>query len=143
MDESSEPEIVVAELVTPDFVIGEVVPTRNSQTAPKSRKRLYLITIGIIAFVGIGVYTVITGKQEDADEIAAEFRNHPVVIEQLGGISECSYNFMGNIGDRDGVDDVYNVKGPKGAGHLMVSEIFYLVVSIKLRTESGEWELLD
>lgn len=34
------------------------------------------------------------------------------------------------------------MRGPKGNGQLIAEEFFYRYVSIKLKTDEGEWELL-
>jgi hypothetical protein len=133
MDDVFESGIVEAELV-PD------------PPSPGNRKRMFrfaLIGVGAIAFVALGAYVIVTSMQEDADKVADMVRDHPIVQEQLGGIDACSYNMLASLDEGGRSIDVFDVRGPKGLGQFVTFEFFYKFRSIVLRTEDGEWELLD
>ncbi len=123
------------------IVDAQIVPEQPHQSG--SRLRLALIGIGVLAFFGVGVWAILTGMQEDANKAADIVRDHPIVIEQLGGIDKCKYNTGASLNEGGKRTDVFDVRGPKGSGQLVTFEFFYEFRSIILRTEAGEWELLD
>jgi hypothetical protein len=126
-----------------DIVDAEIVPATSGRANHRSQLRFALIGIGIVAFVTAGVFAIITFLHEDANKAAHMVRNHPIVIEQLGGIDECKYNFAASLYEGGKRTDVFDVRGPKGTGQLVTFEFFYEFRSIVLRNETGEWELLD
>ncbi len=143
MDGSTDSEIATAEIVDAEIVAAEVLHGQIAQHGHRSRLRLSIVGIGILAFVGLGAYVIVTGLQEDANKVAAMVRDHPILIEQLGGIDECRYNYGGSLGEGGKRTDIFDVRGPKGTGQFETYELFFKIRSIILRTESGEWELLD
>ena len=125
------------------IVDAEIVPEQPVQDSHRLRLRWALIGIGVLAFFALGAFVIVTGLQEDADKVADMVRDHPIVIEQLGGIDECKYNTFASLNEGGKRTDVFNVRGPKGSGQFVTFEFFYEFRSIILRTEAGEWELLD
>ncbi|WP_425615080.1 hypothetical protein NA78x_004969 [Anatilimnocola sp. NA78] len=131
-NETFDAEVVEAETFT-----AEAVPSK-----PLPWIKVSLVLLAIIAFCGLGGFVIRSGKQDDADKLAAEMGNHPVVVEQLGGIEECSYSFIGSLNEGR-KRHVYDVRGPKDSGQIVTREFLFTVISTKLRTSAGEWELLD
>jgi hypothetical protein len=98
----------------------------------------------VIGFITLGVLVIRKSGEEDAVKVADMVRNHPVVIEQLGGIDECKMNFWDSLNEEGTDTDVFDVRGPKGRGQFVTEEsLFVGFFSIRLRTVNGEWELLD
>lgn len=119
--------------------------------AKSNSVRTLLIVLGSIGAVflcccgGGGVITYFGIRAATADEgrkIAELVGNKPLVQEKLGGIDEIRFN-MGATLNADGDARVFDVRGPKGSGQLVVEEFFYEYVSILLKTSDGEWELLE
>ena len=76
----------------------------------------------------------------------ARIKEHPVVPDKIGALQECKYSFAAttNRGFEDAeYDRVFEIKGTKGSGLVLTSELFGQYVSILLRTNEGEWELLE
>ena len=133
MDDSSRGQIIDA----------EIVPSVSQQGKHRSWLRLALIGAGVVAFVALGAYVIITEKHKDANKVADMVRNHPIVIEHLGGIDGCTWNTAASLSEGGKRTEVFDVRGPKGSGQLVTFEFLHKFRSITLRTQDGEWELLD
>jgi hypothetical protein len=72
---------------------------------------------------GLGYFTIQNEHREQAERLLADYRDHPIVVEQLGGLDSCQGNLAKGLNDED-ADMVFDVRGPKGAGTLHVSEVF-------------------
>lgn len=153
--ELSRPQVVTKPKPSPQKRTLQPAPTRSHRReAPRPRSkgpslRLLAIVGGIglcavIGFITVGVLVIRKSGEEDAVKVADMVRNHPVVIEQLGGIDECKMNFWDSLNEEGTDTDVFDVRGPKGSGQFVTEEsLFVGFFSIRLRTVSGEWELLD
>ena len=54
-------------------------------------------------------------------QVTTQYGSDPVVVEQIGGISSCSFNFSASIEeDQDGEAFVFDVEGPEGRGQLII-----------------------
>lgn len=54
-------------------------------------------------------------------QVTTQYENDPVVVEHLGGISSCSFNFSASIEeDPNGAAFVFDVEGPEGSGQLII-----------------------
>ena len=117
----------------------------NTETAPRPKVWLWgvLGVGGVAAFVTVATIAIRYFGDEDAQKVAEKVRNHPLVLEKLGGIDECKMNFGASLNEGGKRTDVFDVRGPKGSGQFVTYELFYDYRSIKLRTAEGEWELLD
>jgi len=61
------------------------------------------------------------GFSELASQATDLYGTDPVVMEHLGGISSCSYNFSASIDeDPNGKAFVFDVEGPNGSGQLII-----------------------
>jgi hypothetical protein len=83
-----------------------------------------------------------TAKREDAAALQQQFKDHPQVVAQLGGLDTCEPNLSAEFVDSE-YSSVYDVSGPSGSGQIMVSELFGEQLSVVLRTDEGQWELLE
>lgn len=92
-----------------------------------------------IILLPLGMWLVINAEARDE---AQEVANHPIVVEQLGGIDSASYDFFASS-DAGRKTKVYAVSGPKGDGELIVRDPILGAKTVRLRTEHGEWELSD
>ncbi len=131
------------ELVDSELVQAENPYITNEDQPRRSPWKMPLIIAGVIAFVVVAVIVIRNGTQEDANRAADLVRQHPIVIEQLGGIDQCSHNFFASLNEGGKRTDVLDVKGPKGSGRLITFELFFKYRSIVLQTDEGEWELIE
>ena len=54
-------------------------------------------------------------------QVTTRYGSDPVVVEQIGGISSCSFNFTASIEeDQDGEAFVFDVEGPEGSGQMII-----------------------
>lgn len=130
---SSSDEIIEAVVVSPLAKGGK----------RRSWLGLVAIGVGIIAFVGLGAYVIITEKHKDATKVADMVRNHPIVIERLGHIEECKWNSAASLNEGGKRTQVFDVRGSRGSGQFVTFEFLHKFRSITLRTTEGEWDLLD
>lgn len=103
-----------------------------------------LLMLGCCGMCG-SLYLAEVGFKEKSKQLQQDFANHPIVQEELGGINEVQHSWSGTINE-DGEDDlVFEAKGPKGKGQLIVTEEGFgdEQTSVRLRTSKGEWELLE
>src|SRR5687768_9736358 len=95
---------------------------------------IFLLTCG--ACCGVGAWTIRTGLAKDARRVEARIQDHPVVLDKIGALQECKYSFTAttNRGFEDAeYDRVFEIKGTKGNGLVLTSELFGQYVSILLR----------
>ena len=76
-------------------------------------------------------------------EVADVVRDHPIVLDKLGGIDECTLNFVATAEEAGEDTLVYDVKGPKGSGRLVVLDVEDVILAVTLRIGSEEFELVD
>mgnify|MGYP001304181887 CR=1 FL=1 len=125
-----------------ELFIAEAVP-------PPRRKWnwVLIILLGASLFVPLSCCGVCGGgmywaMQVEADKVADVVRDHPLVHEKLGGITSCSCNMWDDLTHGNSDQHVFQVRGPNGHGQLISEEFLYRYISIKLKTDEGEWELL-
>ena len=98
--------------------IAENKPKSLNSHGNKTSKRPLVIGLCVVAVIGMAFVMLPIITQEDATELADRVRAHPTIIEQLGGIDDCSYSFMDSLtGEKR--TDIYDVRGPKGDGKLI------------------------
>lgn len=140
MTDSSRDDIVDAEIVDSEAIDAEIVPPESEQSP---WFKFALIGVGIVAFIAVAFFVITGAKQKDATKVADMVRNHPKVIEEMGGIVECTWNTAASVTEGGKRTQVFDVRGPKGSGQFVTFEFLGKFRSITLRTKSGEWELLE
>lgn len=136
MEMQNESEIVSAETV--------------SDSSPIKRSSwILLMCFGLAGicccggFGGIATFVIRMGGDEDAAKVSELVRNHPMVMEKLGGIQECKKDFAASLSEGGKRTDVFDVRGPKGKAQFITFQLFYEFRFVKLRTDEGEWEFLE
>ena len=130
----------------PPYIMAQAVPPRSTSTATK----LILYVVGgsgvmlIIccgACCGFGFWQDQKTYREMAQKLTAEYRDHPIVRERLGGIDRCEPKFWEERGAFRKHDKAFEVSGPKGKGTLFVDELVGITVAVYLQVGDDEWEL--
>lgn len=87
------------------------------------------------------------GFGELASQVTDLYGTDPVVMEHLGGISSCSYNFSASIDeDPNGKAFVFDVEGPNGSGQLIIISPDNDIAnpdSVLLRKDGADYPLGD
>ncbi len=94
------------------------------------------------ACCGFGFWADRTDHREMAQQIVAEYGQHPIVVEQLGGIDRCEGNLLAELDDREH-DMIFDVDGPRGSGQILIDSIFGQIVTVILSKDGREWELSE
>jgi hypothetical protein len=138
-----EPPYVTAEAVTP----GPYPPPPPSS---RSSGKVLLFVFGGLGVAcllccgtcsGLGLWTVQNEHRETAQKIISEYANHPVVVEQLGGIDSCKGNLLAGLDDSQH-DMVFDVHGPLGSGTVHVETFIGQMITVVLRKDDKEWDLM-
>ena len=108
-----------------------------------SRTRIIVGVVALIAILCVGAYVIVDVNSKKADELFGQVANHPQVIEELGKLEACSYDYFGSLTRGGKRVDVYFVRGPHGEGEIVTRELLFATRSIILRTDNGEWELME
>jgi hypothetical protein len=89
---------------------------------------------------GLGYVTIQNEHNEHARTLQNDYRDHPIVLEQLGGLDSVQGNLAKGLNDND-ADMVFDARGPKGAGTLHISAMFGQIYAVVLKKDGQEWEL--
>ena len=96
----------------------------------------------IAAVIGAGVFLKF-GLSVFSEQVQAELRDNPVVVEHLGKIEELGLDFQATLAASGEDDFVFEARGTKGDGTLRVTSITIddeteNIVAGTLQLESGE-----
>jgi tetratricopeptide (TPR) repeat protein len=154
----AEQGVVLADVADDDGIVrAEIVGEPEQQPSltgvlrgmrPESQWLMGITLVGVVGGIlivcgGGGYYGIQSVGDRRAQEVAELVRDHPIILEQLGGLERCEFNLLRDLDEGSRSRDVYEVHGPKGSGVLTVHEFLYQYDSIKLRIGKEEWELLD
>ncbi|MDX1945823.1 MAG: hypothetical protein SFU86_10535 [Pirellulaceae bacterium] len=89
---------------------------------------------------GLGIWAMQESQRDVAEQVVAEFGQHPLVVEHLGGIDSCQPNLAAGIAD-DEYEMVFDVRGPRGSGTIRVVTVLDEIIAAQLKTKAGQWEL--
>jgi hypothetical protein len=89
---------------------------------------------------GLGYVTIQNEHKEHAQTLKSDYNNHPIVLEQLGGLDSVEGNMAKGIND-DESDMVFDVRGPKGTGTMHIEAMFGEIYSAILKKDGQEWDL--
>jgi tetratricopeptide (TPR) repeat protein len=154
----AEQGVVLADVADDDGIVrAEIVGEPELQPSligvlrgmrPESQWLMGTTLVGVVAGVllvcgGGGYYAIQSVGDRRAQEVVELVRDHPIILEQLGGLERCEFNLLRDLNEGSRSRDVYEVHGPKASGVLTVHEFLYQYDSIKLRIGKEEWELLE
>jgi hypothetical protein len=138
----------------PPFVNAEVVatgpyPPPPPSTSSSSKVLIYILCgFGVMSLLccgtcsGLGFWTIQNEHRENAQKIIAEYANHPIVVEQLGGIDSCRANLLAGLDDSQH-DMVFDVQGPRGSGTIHADAFLNQLITVVLRKDGQEWDLRE
>ena len=89
---------------------------------------------------GVGHFTILNEHKEHAQTLLNDSHNHPIVLEQLGGLDSVEGNMAKGLND-DESDMVFDVRGPKGAATLHIEAVLGEIYSVILKKDGQEWDL--
>jgi hypothetical protein len=103
-----------------------------------------LIGVGAIvccgACGGVGYVTIQNEHKTHAQTLQNDYRDHPIIVEQLGGLDSVQGNLAKGLNDEES-DMVFDARGPKGAGTLHIEAMFGEIYSVILKKDGQEWDL--
>jgi hypothetical protein len=139
-----EPPYVMAQAVPP----GPSGPLPPRSTSTTTKVILFVLGGSALMFIaccgaccGFGFWQDQKTHREMAQQLIAEYAEHPLVREHLGGIDRCEPKVWEEFGAFRKHDKVFDVSGPKGEGKLLVDELFGKTVAVYLQVGDNEWEL--
>ena len=133
----------------PPFNYGPQVGGPYQAPRPSGGSKTLLIVFGALGVGvlvccgscgGLGYVTIQNEHKEHAQTLQSDYRNHPIVLEQLGGLDSVEGNLAKGLNDEDS-DMVFDVRGPKGAGTLHIEALLGEIYSVILKKDGEEWDL--
>ena len=109
-------------------------PTETTPVQPEGKKSgggrtvtIILVVLGLIGGVcalcccgGVGMFYF--GMNEMAKQVQTKYADDETVVEYIGGIESCAFNFGDTISEQQRREDtwVFDVEGPSGSGQLIL-----------------------
>ncbi len=101
--------------------------------------------MAVLACCGVCGGILYLGGSEIENEVAAELRDNPALVEHIGELEDLSYNFNDTYvkyAEEDSIE-VFDVRGSKGSGKITVSSETSItdeleIIWAKLETDSGD-----
>ena len=120
----------------------------TSRESGKVSAGCVIAVIVVIVAIGVGVFLLARmGLDMFGEQVKAELRDHPVILEQIGDIKECKLDLKatGTLEKEDWF--VFDLVGGKANGELTVrldtEKEGEMVREATLRTEDGKTHELD
>jgi hypothetical protein len=130
---------------------GPYISPSGGPEPPKKNQGCLIAGIvgGILGVVGLlcasccgfGFFALNEEYKETARQLSVDYRNDPVVKEQVGEVQEITYNWGATLAREDDDLDVYTVVGDKGTAQLVVDADEDDIYSVTLQNDKGEWDL--
>lgn len=101
----------------------ERVRPKNTRTGSRVLKLvLGLFLLGLIIGGGWFATSFWSWQAETSRQVVDRFSDHPVIVEQLGGVNSCSFSLFETIGPDVSEDEViaYKIVGPERHGFIYV-----------------------
>jgi hypothetical protein len=136
------------------FGPGQIAPGQGNPYGPppsSGGSKTLLIVFGVLGVGvllccgvcgGVGFVTIQNEHKEHAQTLQNDYRDHPIVVEQLGGLDSVTGNLAKGLNDEDS-DMVFDARGPKGAGTLHIEALFGEIYSVILKKDGQEWDLTE
>jgi len=91
--------------------------------------------------LGLGFFALDAEYKETARKLSVDYRNDPIVKEQVGEVQQISINWGATMAREDDDQDVYDIRGDKGTAQLVVDADESEIYSVTLQNNKGEWDL--
>jgi len=102
----------------------ETIPQARHRKEKGSNATLWIVIAlcaGVLVFCCIccgGFYSI--GLSDFGPDVEERLRDNPVILEHIGEIESCKYNFVENGNSDDPDITIYDIKGSKGHGQVRI-----------------------
>ncbi len=101
------------------------------------------ITLAFIACAGVGNWGMHAVMDSDANRWIQQYKDDESITEVLGGIERGGYDLPATFREQNEETVVYFINGPKGSGHLVITEFGMKVPRVEFRSGGKSWVLSD